>query len=686
MISGLRAAAAVALLALTTLRAGSDVDSLRDGANWAAYGRTSGENHYSPLAQITDANIGGLGLVWFYDLPPVTSVHTTPLEINGVLYFAVGYSVLHAVDAKSGKLLWRYDPDVPSVAGDKLRAGWGSRGIAFWNGKVYVGTQDGRLIAVDATTGKLVWSVSTTEPHDGRYITGAPRVFNGKVIIGHSGGDFEPTRGYVTAYDAATGRQLWRFYTIPGDPTKGFEDQAQAMAAKTWRGEWWKIGGGAAVWNAITYDPDFNRIYIGTGNGEPWNDKIRGEGLDNLFVSSIVALDADSGQYVWHYQVNPGDSWDYDAAMDLELATLPLDGKERRVLLSAPKDGFFYVIDRETGKLLSAEKFAKVNWAERIDLMTGRPVENAAAREKRGDFVMYPGPGGAHSSEAMSFNPLTQLVYIPAVEAGWVFDDQGVNREAWKPGTRMQVSSGMSDAPPRTPIPPATSSLLAWDPIKQTPAWSVPTPGMFNGGTATTAGNLVFHGQVDGKFNAYSANSGRLVWSFDAQTGIIASPITYMVEGRQFVTIIAGYGGQGSLVGGQFGWDFATQPRRVLTFALQGAAKLPGTTQRTPLVIDETSVDDERKADRGAREYAAHCLFCHGVGVIGGGGAPDLRASRVVLNRDAFSEILRKGTLQIKGMPRFDELSPASIEALQQYIRAVARKSAQAGAVRTTAP
>jgi quinohemoprotein ethanol dehydrogenase len=650
-----------------------------DGANWAAIGRTYNENHYSPLAQITDRNIARLGLVWYYDLPPVTSVHTTPLAVDGVLYFAVGYSIVRAIDVKTGKLLWQYDPDVPSVAGDKLRAGWGSRGIAFWQDKVYVGTQDGRLIAINAKTGKPVWSVATTQSNDGRYITSAPRAFAGKVIIGHSGGDFEPTRGYVTAYEASTGKQLWRFYTIPGDPSKGFEDDTQAMAAKTWKGEWWKIGGGAAVWNAIAYDRETHRIYFGTGNGEPWNNKIRGAGFDNLFVSSLVAVDADTGKYVWHYQVNPGENWDYDATMDIEFTTLVIDGKQHRVLLNAPKNGFFYVIDRDTGALLSAEKYAKVNWADHIDLKTGRPVENPEARANQGDFVMYPGAGGAHSSEAMSFDPLTRLVYIPTIESAWVYNDRGVDRDHWKPQPGMVLSTGMSQLAPTTPLPPPTSALLAWDPINRKAVWSVPTPGIFNGGITSTGGNLVFQGRADGRFTAFSADSGKPAWSWEAQAGMMGAPITYLAGGKQYVTIVAGYGGQGSMVGGALGWDFATQPRRVLTFALDGATTLPPSEPQLVKVIDDPSFQiDSAKAASGAHIYGDHCLFCHGIGAIGGGGAPDLRASQVVLSTAAFTRVLHDGSLRAAGMPKFGEFSADEVADLQNYIRQAARQSTAA--------
>jgi quinohemoprotein ethanol dehydrogenase len=673
MLGGLLAAIAgitVTVAQVDNHKLGNDAD----GADWPAIGRTFNEDHYSPLDQINDKNVGRLGLVSFTDLPPASNVSTAPLEVDGVIYFAVAYSVVYATDAKTGRVLWTYDPVVPSIAGDKLQAGWGSRGIAFWNGKVYVGTQDGRLLAVDAGTGKLVWSIVTTEPDDGRYISGPPRVFNGKVIIGHGGGDFKPTRGYVTAYDAETGKQIWRFYTVPGDPKKGFEDSAQAVAAKSWSGAWWKLGGGGTVWNAITYDPLFNQIYLGTGNAEPWNYHIRGAG-DSLFTASIVALDADTGKYVWHYQVNPGETWDYDATMDIELATLPINGKERPVILHAPKDGFFYVIDRKTGKLLSAEKFVRVNWADRINLKTGRPVENPQARELSSDFVMFPGAGGGHNIQAMSFNPLTRLVYIPAREEGWVYSAEGIDPKKWVWTPGFVLSTGLSGNPPKASPPRTTSTLLAWDPLAQRPVWWVPTPGPTGGGTATTAGNLVFQGQADGKFNAYSADTGKLVWSFFAQVGILAQPISYMIDGKQYVTVVAGYGGPfPSNPVGVFGWDYNTQPRRVLTFALDGKVQLP-TAQPTKFeLVDEPAFKvDTKLAEHGAAVYTTHCYLCHGAGVVSGGTAPDLRASSAPLSSETFSDVVQKGALVTGGMPRFDGLSSEDIEGLRHYIRAMQR-------------
>ena len=653
-----------------------------DGADWAAYGRTFSEAHYSPLKQIDDRNVARLGLAWSYDLPVVSSVFSAPLAVDGVLYFAIGHSVVHAMDARTGKLLWVYDPEVYKVGGTKMRGGWGIRGIAYSDGRVFTGTLDGRLIALDGRTGALEWTAQTVERDDGRYITGAPWVFEGKVVIGHGGADFGGVRGYVTAYDAASGKQLWRFYTVPGDPKLGFEDDAMAMAAKTWHGEWWKYGGGGTAWHAMAYDPKYRRLYIGTGNGSPWNQKIRSPGGgDNLFLCSIIALDADTGKYVWHYQVNPGETWDYNAAMDIELAELEIGGKRRSVLLHAPKNGFFYVIDRADGKLVSAGQFAPQNWAERIDAATGRPVEKPDARFPDGKPVLvYPGPVGAHTVQAMSFNPVTGLVYIPTTDLGFIYSDPEGPLAGWQHKPGMVISNGIGKAPPTMQIPPGKNWLQAWDPVAQKSVWSIPMTGYLNGGTATTAGNLVFQGRADGTFNAYAADTGRTLWTFDAQAGVVAQPITYAAGGRQYVTVLAGWRGGGPNGSGKE-WDYYTQKRRVLTFALDGQAKLPPPDPVVrPFVDDPAFAIDATKAESGRETFAAHCNICHGPNALSGGAAPDLRKAAVPLSLEALTAVVHGGALLPRGMPQFAEFSPAQIEGLQHYIRQRARESIAAQA------
>ena len=655
-----------------------------DGSNWEAYGRTADEDHFSPLSQIDQSNVRRLGLAWSLDLDPMISTFSAPLEIGGILYFAVGYSVVHAVDAATGRLLWKYDPKVTEVSGEKARAAHGIRGIAYWDGMVITGTQDGRLLAVDVKTGKLAWSVQTTMgPGDGRYITGAPRVFNGKVIIGHGGGDTAPVRGYVTAYDARTGRQLWRFFTVPGDPAKGFEDRAMEAAAKTWTGEWWKYGGGATVWNSITYDAKFNRVYLGTGNGNPWNQKIRSPGGgDNLFVCSIIALDADTGKYVWHYQTAPGDTWDFDASTDLELTTLKIAGKDREVLLSASKNGFFYVIDRTDGKLISAQPFTKVTWATGVDPATGRPIESADARFPSGKGVMQPGGTGGHNWQAMAYSPKTQLVYIPTTIIPFGYDATGIDPKTWRAVPHLQSNTGYNTLRIKDP-PPAVAaslgSLQAWDPLQHKAIWTVPLMAPYNGGAAATAGNVVFEGNAEGRFVAYAADTGAVLWSFDAQDGIVGQPISYSVGGRQYVTVITGFGGIAAALGpqvAQFGWDYRTQRRRVLTFALDGNSSLPAAAAAAPVskVDDPAFVIDDGLVDKGNVVYAEHCFMCHGVAVVAAGAAPDLRRSAIPLDAAVFESVVRGGALKSKGMPQFQELQDEDLNGLRNFIRYQARK------------
>jgi quinohemoprotein ethanol dehydrogenase len=650
-----------------------------DGTNWPAFGRTYSERFASPLQQIDTSNVAKLGLAWSLDLPGITNGATVPLAVDGVLYFTVGQSVVHAVDARTGRLLWRHDPEVTKVARRKLRITWGPRGIGYWERKIYVGTTDGRLIALDARNGEQVWSAQTVDPDNELTITGPPRIFNGKVIIGNAGSEFGANRGYVTAYDANTGKQAWRFWIVPGNPADGFENAAMEMAAKTWTGEWWKFGGGGQAWNAMTYDPQFNRVYIGTGNGSPWNRKVRSpDGGDNLFLCSIVALDADTGEYVWHYQTTPGETWDYNSSMDITLATLEIDGRARPVILHAPKNGFFYVIDRETGKVLSAEKFGKVTWAERIDLATGRPVEVPGARYEQAPALVWPSTMGVHNWQPMSYNEQTGLVYIPTLEMASQFDDRGVDPKQFiMQSTKLNVGLVMpvGDAPADA----GKSALLAWDPLRQRAAWSVSTPGLWNGGTMTTRGGLVFQGQSDGRFNAYHASTGARLWSFDAKMGITGAPITYQVGARQYVSVVVGWGGSapaffGSLAA-QHGWQARVHPHRLLTFVLDGGARLPETpppAEVTP-IDDPAFVVDADKARAGGLLFAERCIVCHGLGAVAAGYAPDLRASPIALDADAFAAVVKQGGLEVAGMPRFEELGAGELDTLRHYLRARAR-------------
>ncbi len=676
-------------IALSGVHAATTIDDKaladdKDGANWAAYGRTYSEQRFSPLDQINEANIGKLGLAWAMDLPNDRSLNGTPLVIDGIMYFPGSYNVVYAVEAATGKLLWKYDPKVIDTAGDRLRIMWdSSRGLAYWKGKVYDATIDGRLIAIDATTGKELWNTMTVDPRKALFVTGAPKVFKGKVIIGNGGTEWGPARGYVTAYDAETGKQAWRFWVVPGNPADGFENKAMEMAAKTWTGEWWKHGGGGNAWNGFTYDPDFNTVYIGTGNGSPWNQKIRSPGGgDNLFLCSIVALDADTGEYKWHYQTNPGETWDYNSNMDIVLADLKYGGQTVKALMHAPKNGFFYVINRANGELLSAEKIAKVTWAERIDLKTGRPVEVKGARYEDGEETVWPSPFGAHSWHAMSYNPNTGLVYIPTIEMPGVFNDKNIDIKNWK-SPHFYTSPGVKFGDEDAPADYGTAFLQAWDPIKQKQVWKQPSPPQWNAGTMTTKGNLVFEGFADGTFNAFNATTGEKLWSVNVGVGVSAPPVTYAIEGKQYVSLLAGWGGAGLISGslaGQHGWKYRVHPRRLLTFTLDGKLAMPKSpppVQAKPVDLPDFKIDS-KLADYGKVVYARSCFLCHGGGAVSGGNAPDLRESPIPQSREAFKQVVVDGVRLSMGMPRFTDFTDHEIDGLMHYIRDVARKGAAA--------
>src|ERR1700729_11746 len=487
----------------------------RDPDNWLTYGRTYSEQRYSPLTRISADNANRLGLAWYADLDTNRGQAATPLVIDGVMYVSTAWSMVKAYDARNGRLLWSYNPEVPRQLGVNGCCDVVNRGLAAWNGKIFVAAFDGRLIALDATSGKLLWTTMTVDKDKPYTITQAPRVIKGRVIIGTSGGEYG-VRGYISAYDAETGKFAWRFYTVPGDPSKPFENEAMAMAAKTWSGEWWKHGGGGTVWDAISYDPDLNLVYFGVGNGLEWDRAKRSADKgDNLFLASIVALNADTGEYVWHYQVMPGDEWDFDAVAQLTLADLTIDGKVRHVLMQSNKNGFFYILDRKTGKLISAKPIMAVNWTSGIDMKTGRPIEHSDIRYSMTGkpIVMMPGPDGAHSWHPMAYNPGTGLVYIPAQEIAKRFTpikNFKTSPIGWNLGVDV---AGASDS--------NKGYLLAWDPVKQKQVWRVDYRGPWNGGVVTTAGNIVAQGDATGYFNVYRADTGQKLWSMDAESAMM---------------------------------------------------------------------------------------------------------------------------------------------------------------------
>jgi quinohemoprotein ethanol dehydrogenase len=634
--------------------------------NWLTYGGDYAEQRYSTLAQIDETNVGRLGLAFAFETNTTRGLEATPLVVDGVIYTTGSWSVVHAVDARTGRELWRHDPAVPRRWGGLVCCDVVNRGVALYRGRVYVGTLDGRLQALDAKSGALVWSVVTVDQTKPYSITMAPRVVKGQVIIGNGGAELG-VRGYVSAYDAATGQLSWRFYTVPGDPAQPFESPALEEAAKTWTGEWWTVGGGGTVWDALAYDPELDLLYVGTGNGSPWSRYVRSpDGGDNLFVCSILALRPETGELVWHYQTTPGDNWDFTSTQHLLLADLPLGGQTRRVLMQAPKNGFFYVLDRETGELISADPFVTVSWAKRVDLATGRPVESEGLDYREQMVEVKPSPFGAHNWQPMSFNPTTGLVYIPAQEVPYFFrlDKEWKHRMgAWNTGADPTVA----DAFPRALV---SGHLLAWDPVAKKEAWRAQYTLPWNGGTLTTAGNLVFQGTAHGTFAAYRASDGKLLFEAPAGTGIVAPPVTYMLDGQQYVAVMAGWGGAFALVAGDAAAAAGVVDNRgrLLVWKLGGTAKLP------PQQVAERQLEalpakfDAALVTRGNHTFHRWCATCHGVGVVSGGVLPDLRKSdpRIYEGLDA---IVLQGALANNGMPRFDAwLRREDVAAIRAYL------------------
>jgi quinohemoprotein ethanol dehydrogenase len=650
----------------------SDTASLGAGSDWLSHGGGVDEASFSRLAAIDTRSVKRLGLAWSLDLDAEASLQATPLAVNGMLYFTGSRSTVYAVDGASGKLLWFYDPEIWRHNPEKQAGYFGAnRGVAYDNGMIFSGVLDGRLVALDARTGKLKWSVETLPPGPNRYnVSGAPRTFNGKVIIGNGGGDML-MRGFVTAYDQATGKQAWRFYTVPGSPEENRGDPVMEMAARTWGGEYWKVGGGGGtVWHGMTFDPELARIYIGTSNGGPYNPRLRSPGGgDNLFLTSIVALDASTGKYVWHYQVNPGESWDYKATANMIATTLTIGGRPRKVLMQAPTNGFFYVLDRETGKLISAEKIGKVTWAERIDLATGRPVEAPGIRYEDASIKLWPGFLGAHNWQDMAYNPKSGLVYIPTMQMGGYYSAKEEPGHFFFNGATAEPYVGDGDN---------TGALLAWDPVAQKARWKVPLDTLWNGGALATAGNLVFQGTADGWFTAYDALTGKRLWRFDAGFGIVAAPMSYEVGGRQYVSVLVGYGGTTGALSPwlDIGWKYNSAPRRLLTFALGGKARLPKSAGRdfTVHALDDPAVVLDPASVKAGEQLGMMCGMCHGMGMRSSGSpAPDLRESAVAMSEDALWSVLHDGALAPRGMPAFPALTRAQVRNLQDYIRQTAR-------------
>ncbi|RBP52723.1 PQQ-dependent dehydrogenase, methanol/ethanol family [Arenicella xantha] len=628
-----------------------------NAADWLSYGRTYSEDRYSPLKQITRESLDSLGLAWSLELGTKRGIQSTPVVVDGIMYFTGPWSVVWAVDARNGAVLWKYDPEVPTAMASKLCCGVINRGVAIYQGAVFFGTLDGRLISLEASSGRINWSVQTV-PEDGFYsITGAPRIVNGRVLIGNGGAEFK-ARGFVTAYAADTGEQVWRFYTVPGNPADGFEQPELALAAKTWNGEWWKQGGGGTVWDAINYDPELNLVYIGVGNGSHWNREIRSPGGgDNLYLSSIVALDADTGEYRWHFQTTPGDSWDYTATQPIILADLEIDGEPRKVLMQAPKNGFFYVIDRVTGEFISGDNYVYQNWTTGLDA-NGRPIEAEGARYLSGKaHWLTPGPLGGHNWFPMAFNRDTGLVYIPTGHQSMAYSyraDVGYasHEVPFGPlGGNMSLDGKLYNEPvfdPKAPPPGQRSGrLIAYDPIKHEEVWGIDQPFFYNGGVLTTAAGLVMQGDAEGIFSIRDASTGEAVWQYDVRSGVLAPPITYAVDGEQYISLLVGWGGSQGLLAKAVDKLY---PGTLYTWKLGGSAVAPAKQASDMAALTELTTDADLIAvGRGFNHFINVCSGCHELGA-GGGAVPDIaRSSDAVFS--IYEDIVLKGALASQGMP-----------------------------------
>ncbi len=642
---------------------------------WMMDGRNYSAQRYSPLKSINENNVDQLGLAWFAELDTFRGVEATPLFVDGVLYNISAWNITTAHDAKTGRKLWTYDPKVPREWGRYACCEPVARGLAFWKGKVIIATLDGRLIGLNAKNGKPVWTAQTFTKDWPYSITGAPRVFDGMVVVGNGGADLG-VRGFVSAWDADTGKFLWKFYLVPGDPAKGPDgaasDSVMAMAARTWSGEWWKWGGGGTAWDSINYDPELGLIYIGTGNGGPdaqlYRSPLRG---DNLFLCSIVALDARTGAYRWHYQEVPEEDWDYTCTSSIVQADLTIDGQPRKVLMHAPKNGFFYVIDRTNGQFISARNHVPVTWTTGIDPATGRPTINPEAHYGLDPVLVAPGPGGGHNWFPMAFNPETGLAYFPQYEHWFIYalDPDfvpkpfrsnggwgGYSGEALKKRAELQKLVNEREK----------TALVAWDPVKQEARWKVPLPRHGNGGVLTTAGNLVFEGTTKQTFAAFRATDGKLLWEMPVQSAPVAGPITYELGGVQYVAVNAGWGGGAAQVERGAGTAQNRASARLLVFKLGGRKRLPPLAPAAPIPDPPPLRASEETVQKGAAVFARTCAQCHGQLAVGG--VKDLRQMTRETHAQ-FNDIVLKGLRVQKGMASFANLlSVDEVEAVHAYV------------------
>ena len=680
------------ILAISVMLAVAGCNQLADapgagqgvGAEWLTYGGTTDEQRHSLLTKINKDTLKELGVAWTYDLKTGRGIETTPIVADGVMYATSSWSVLHALDARTGKELWVYDPAVDKAVGVDACCDVVNRGVAIKDGVIFLGVIDGRLEAIDAKTGKRLWSVQTVDRSKPYTITGAPRVVKNMVLIGNGGAELG-VRGYLSAYDVATGKLVWRFYTVPNPEMKPDGAASDAILAKlanpTWgkTGRWTADGGGGTVWDSIVYDEANNQIVFGVGNGSPWNATLRDPDSkgDNLFISSIVAVNADTGTYNWHYQTTPRDNWDYTATQTIILADLPVgkDGAKQRVVMQAPKNGFFYVLDAKSGQYLSGNAYVPQTWTTGLDA-NGRPMETATARPVNGSALLTPGPQGGHNWHPMAFNPDLNLAYIPAQELpqGYAPKDQPDPATKWNTGFKFE------DGLPVDPMDPATlkgmkamykGRLIAWDPVAQKPRWTVELPTPSNGGVLSTAAGLVFQGTVGGDLVAYDAATGKDLWRQNVKGGIMAPPVTYEIDGEQYLTVASGWGGAYALAAG-FLFDKAVPQvlGRVITFKLGAKGTIPD-HKLTPVDARPQTArfGTPAQLQAGLVAYSRNCMVCHGPMAISSGVLPDLRWSPTTADADAWKAVVLEGQRASAGMVSFaKQMSPADAEAVRAYV------------------
>jgi quinohemoprotein ethanol dehydrogenase len=654
----------------------------KDPGQWMSHGRGWNEQRYSPLTEINDTNAGRLGLAWYADLNTYRGVTATPLAIDGVLYNVSAWSIVTAYDATNGKPLWTYDPKISPEYARIACCGPTSRGLAAWKGRIYLGALDGRLIALDARNGAEVWSTDTKDKGQPLSITGAPRIADGQVVIGNAGGDFG-ARGYVSAYDAETGKQTWKFYIVPGDPRTpdgAASDTAMPLALKTWNGEWWKYGGGGNAWDGLAYDPKLHLVYFATGNGSPHPSRFRGGG-DNLFLCSIVAVDSRTGRYKWHYQEIPAEEWDYDCTAPMMLADLKIGGRVRQTLLHTPKNGFFYVMDRATGKLISAKSTVPNTWASHIDMKTGRPVIFPSAYPQIKPSLISPGYGGGHNWNPMSYSPKTGLVYFPTME-GYAVQSVAEDKDFKFELGRTTLNAGSRNEPDLRRQLAAEGArrekgyMLAWDPVNQKEAFRISYPHAGSGGTMATAGNLLVQGTIGKTLAVYRADNGAKLWEMPVGSVPVSGPITYSVAGKQYIAVNAGW--NSAIVNGldEGGVPFSYAPARLLVFALDAkGVTLPPAPPDTAIPPPPNTAITSAQRDAGAEVYTRNCQTCHGPNAIGG--AKDLRHMTKETHAE-FADIVLDGKRTALGMPGFKAvISPAQADSLHAYLIARAQEDWQ---------